>query len=117
MGLQSGCSTLCLQLGWAAQELTPCWTFAGATEDPPNKDVLYDRNMLAVDTDAGQDGAPTGGSEPTSEQLISFTDLGQISGVFSFTHLPASADQSKPIWLLSKFEAFVRSLQVSCQAS
>jgi hypothetical protein len=37
--------------------------------------------------------------------------------VFSFNHLPASADQSKPIWLLSKFEAFVRSLQVSCQAS
>jgi hypothetical protein len=73
--------------------------------------------MLADDADAGQDGAPAGGSEPTSEQLISFTDLGQISGVFSFNHPPASADQSKPIWLLSKFEAFVRSLQVSCQAS
>jgi hypothetical protein len=90
---------------------------AGATEGPHNKGGPDDCNMLADDTDAAQGGAPAGVSEPTPEQLISFNDLGQLSGVFKFKHLPASADQSKPAWLLSKFVAFVQSLQVSCQAS
>lgn len=69
--------------------------------------------MSLDDADAAQDSAPASGSEPAPEQLISFSNLGQLSGVFPIKHLPAAVDQGKPAWLLSMLAAFVQSLQVS----
>jgi hypothetical protein len=47
--------------------------------------------------------------EPGAEDsAITFGDLQQLTGVFSFTHLPTATEQSKPSWLLSKFEAWLQ---------